>query len=259
MVIRLSQGQLSLLEICPRKFQHSYLDQLGSLTPVEQQERLIWGQQFHRLMQQHELGLPLTVSSDEAAPLKNHVEALVKAAPEIFHTPNVLLRQSEHRRTVEFAGYLLTVVYDLLILEDRRAQILDWKTYPRPTQSRSLERNWQTRLYPFVLAETTDYRPEDISITYWFVQGRAEDGEAAQPQHLTFRYSPTQHQRDRQDIARLLGQLTQWRLAEEPFPQVDPSQGYCTSCPFAIRCRRSGYEQNDGISLTLAEIQEVTL
>ncbi|MDX2216351.1 MAG: PD-(D/E)XK nuclease family protein [Oculatellaceae cyanobacterium bins.114] len=263
MVMRLSQGQLSLLETCPRKFQHTYLDQLGSLTPLEQQERLIWGQQFHLLMQQHELGLPLVSFQDVTAPLQQCVQALIETAPNLFDSTEALLRQSEHRRTVEFEGYLLTVVYDLLILEAQRAQILDWKTYPRPAQSRSLERNWQTRLYPFVLAETTHYRPEDISMTYWFIQGRQDqEGEGqvkVTPEHLTFHYNTDQYQRDRQDITHLLSQLTQWQAAQQPFPQVEESTGYCNQCPFAIRCRRHGTHQNTVNPLTLADIQEVAL
>ena len=41
--MRLSQGQLNLLERCPRQFQHTYLEQLGSPINPEQQERQTWG------------------------------------------------------------------------------------------------------------------------------------------------------------------------------------------------------------------------
>jgi hypothetical protein len=57
--LRLSQGQLNLLETCPRKFQHIYLEQLGSPTTPEQQAHQAWGSRFHLLMQQRELGLPI--------------------------------------------------------------------------------------------------------------------------------------------------------------------------------------------------------
>lgn len=259
MVIRLSQGQFNLLEICPRKFQHTYLDQLGSLTSLEQQERFEWGNRFHLLMQQHELGLPITAFKVAEEPLQRSAEALIAAAPDVFDNPTALFRQSEYRQTIELEGYLLTVVYDLLILQPQHAQILDWKTYPRPTQRRSLERNWQTRLYPFVLAETSGYSPEAISMTYWFVQGSAAENAPAQPQSLTFHYSTRQYQRDRQDITDLLTQLTQWRSTQQPLPQVEESKGYCAECPFAIRCQRTRQSLNHGLTLTLDEIQEVAL
>jgi hypothetical protein len=56
------------------------------------------------------------------------------------------------------------------LIADDLAQILDWKTYPKPQNRRWVEQNWQTLLYPYVLAETSDYLPEQISMTYWFVQ-----------------------------------------------------------------------------------------
>ena len=63
--IRLSQAQLNTLEACPRLFQHLHLDQLGSPVPPEQQESLTWGSQFHLLMQQQALGLPVEALVDD--------------------------------------------------------------------------------------------------------------------------------------------------------------------------------------------------
>jgi ATP-dependent exoDNAse (exonuclease V) beta subunit len=59
---------------------------------------------------------------------------------------------------------LLTVIYDLLIEAEDNAQILDWKTYPQPKEQNRLAKDWQTRLYLYVLAETSDYLPEQISM-----------------------------------------------------------------------------------------------
>ena len=162
--MRLSQGQLNLLERCPRQFQHIYLDQLGSPANPEQKERQTWGSRFHLLMQQRELGLPIESLVQEDPQLQCWMTAFASAAPEIL-TPdtNNQFRESEHCRTLQVQDYLLTVVYDLLIADDRTAQILDWKTYPKPQNKRKLEQNWQTRLYLYVLAETSDYLPEQIS------------------------------------------------------------------------------------------------
>lgn len=221
-MMRLSQGQLTLLATCPRRFQHLYLDQLGSPTSFEQQEHQTWGTQFHLLMQQHELGLPIVQAGLTDDRLYQCVQALVRTAPEIFD-PNVSFRQSEHRRTLEVAGYLLTVIYDLLVLKDDSAQIFDWKTYPRPENPHWLARNWQTRLYLFVLAETSDYSPDQISMTYWFVQAQSTPSAPIHPQNFKFRYSQALHEQTRQDLTRLLSQLTQWiqRYQEgESFPQI---------------------------------------
>lgn len=258
--MRLSQGQLNLLERCPRQFQHTYLEQLSSPTTPEQQERQTWGSRFHLLMQQRELGLPIESLVQEDPQLQRWMTAFASAAPEILTPTNQTFRESEHCRTLQVQDYLLTVIYDLLIASDRSSQILDWKTYPKPQNKLKLEQNWQTRLYLYVLAETTDYLPEQISMTYWFIQ--SED----KPQSLTFTYNNTQHQLTGQRLNRLLNQLTYWLQQyeqKEPFPQVSEDRDCCGSCQFVTRCDRDHFEQQEAIIQdllpSLADIQEVPL
>lgn len=263
---RLSQGQLNLLETCPRKFQHIYIDQLGSPTSPEQQESLAWGSRFHLLMQQRELGLSVDQLVAEDEPLQRCLTAFTKAAPEILFPHPQTFRQSEHRRTLNFQGYLLTVIYDLLILDQQQAQILDWKTYPRPQNQRWLAQDWQTRLYLFVLAETSDYSPEQISMTYWFVKPQDNQGDSLKPQSLKFPYNRSLHDRTHQDLHLLLNHLTNWlkRYEEtaEPFPQVVETED-CDRCHFTVRCQRHPEMQEHSFNQSwlpdLAEVQEVSL
>ncbi|MEP0871110.1 PD-(D/E)XK nuclease family protein [Trichocoleus desertorum AS-A10] len=242
--LRLSQGQLNLLESCPRKFQHIYLEQLGSPSTPEQQAHQSWGSRFHLLMQQRELGLPIDAIMAEDAQMQHCVSTLLAAVPEIvgLATPSdATWRQSEHRRTCSVQGYPITVIYDLVMLEEQQARILDWKTYPRPPQQNWLAHNWQTRLYPFVLAETSAYLPEQISLTYWFVQAQDDPTKAPLPQSLTFPYSSTWHEQTRQELTQLLQQLTDWLeqyQQGEPFPQVNVAIERCDDCQFSGRCQR---------------------
>lgn len=115
--MRLSQGQLNLLERCPRLFQHTYLDQLGAPASPEQQERLTWGSRFHLLMQQRELGLPIEPLVQQDTQMQSWMTAFASAAPEILTSDlhSQTFRESEHCRTLQVQDYLLTVVYDLLI------------------------------------------------------------------------------------------------------------------------------------------------
>ena len=154
--MRLSQGQLNLLERCPRQFQHTYLDGIISPTSLEQQERLSSGSCFHLLMQQRELGLPIDAIVKENEQLQGWMNAFTGAATEILTTASDgEFRESEHCRTLQVEEYLLTVIYDLFIARDDTCQILDWKTYPKPQDRRKLAQNWQTLLYQYVLAETS--------------------------------------------------------------------------------------------------------
>lgn len=250
-MMRLSQTQLNLIEACPRRFQHSFLEQLGSPLTAEQQARLSWGTKFHRMVQQYAIGLPVTMQDaidPEVAQLQACVRSLVSAAPALFTTD--VYSHSEYRRTWEFQGHLFTVIYDLLLMGDE-AQIFDWKTYARPQRSNSFAQNWQTRLYPLALTMTTDYQPEQISMTYWFVQPE----ETSEPQSLTFRYSVAQRDRDLQELGRLLDRLATWLQTYaqgNPFPQTT-AQSACHGCSFVRRCQREDTTQS------LSDVQEVGL
>lgn len=259
-MLHLSQSHLTLLGTCPRKFQHLFLDQLGFPIAQEQQERLNWGDRFHRLMQQRELGLPLQNLVPVDQPIQQSMEAFVQAAAQVFQEDANAVRQSEHRRTLQVQGHLLTVIYDLLILSEQQAQILDWKTYPRPFRSHELAQRWQTRLYPFVLAETSHYAPEQISMTYWFIQ--ASDP-TPKPEFYQFLYSSALHQQISQELAELLHQLTEWLQryeTGEPLPQATEATGHCATCSFAMRCQRMPTGQTPLLQLPdITEIEEIVL
>ncbi|MDX2229613.1 MAG: PD-(D/E)XK nuclease family protein [Leptolyngbyaceae cyanobacterium bins.349] len=234
--LRLAQNHLTLLETCPRKFQHWVLDQLGIPEAVEQQERLRQGARFHLLLQQWLMALPIAPMLQADKQLHQWMEAFQAAAPQILDEG---VQQPESDRLLEWAGYLLTVRYDLLILGNEHAKILDWKTSTRPKQAQKLEHHWQTRLYRFVLAETSRYLPEQISMVYWFFQSNPQDGT---PHSLTFQYNSRKHEETRQDLQRLLSQLTEWLTqyqAGQAFPQVGWGSPQCEDCSFAARCERA--------------------
>jgi len=259
-LLRLSQGQLNLLEACPRKFQHTYLEQLNSPANPEHEERQTLGSRFHLLMQQREMGLPIDSILQADPQLQRWMAGFTDAAPEILMsaTDNQTFRESEHYRTLQIQNYLLTVVYDLLIADNQQAQILDWKTYPKPLHKRKLESNWQTRLYMYVLAETSAYSPENISMTYWFVQSEGK------PQNIKFTYNTAQHLKTAKKLKQLLNQLTDWLEDYQnniQFPQVPEGSKMCDYCTFAKRCDRTTVTEetaNESL-LNLESIQEVSL
>jgi len=267
--MRLSQGHLNLLSTCPRKFQHTYLEQLGVPATIEQQERLTQGTRFHQLMQQWQLGLPVEPLLQADAQLQQWFTAFRgEAATILAIADSHLWQQSEHSRTLEFQGYLLTVVYDLLLATDREAKILDWKTYPRPQRPQWLVQSWQTRLYLFALAETSSYPPEQLAMTYWFFQSQGAIG--SEPQSFRIAWDSASHAQTHQDLTTLCIQLTQYleRYAMgEPFPQLPATGRECTTCNFASRC----FGITSGLSVRspqshplssmpdLADIQEIPL
>ncbi|MBE9076721.1 PD-(D/E)XK nuclease family protein [Romeria aff. gracilis LEGE 07310] len=238
-LLPLSQGQLTLFEACARKYQYIYQDGLTVPIGPEQQARTDWGSQFHQLMQQQELGLPVEPLVTADPELRASFSTLQQAAPDLFTPPaEGVFRQSEHRRTLVFKHYLLTAIYDRLILSPERAEIIDWKTHLTPPPRSRLQQDWQLRLYLYVLAETTQLPPEQISMTYWFVRQRDSQTRELSPSSHRFSYDRRRHRQTEQDLTQLTEQLDQLRLQAEPFPKVARSKGLCKTCTFCMRCDR---------------------
>jgi hypothetical protein len=253
-LMTLSQGSLALLTECPRKFQYEVLEQLAAPRLPDDQERMQQGAQFHALVQQWQLGLPVESLAHASPHLERWFAAFRAAAPEMLTiAPNPPDSESsdperyvECDRTLFLAGYLLTVRYDVLLRTAEQAQILDWKTYPRPAAAEKLCHTWQTRLYLFVLAETSPYQPEQLYMLYWFFQDAAASGSQAASgavQQLRCGYSRRQQDQTRQALTGLLTQLTDWRshyAQGQPFPQLGIAKQHCETCPFSLRCFGGG-------------------
>lgn len=253
--MRLSQGHLSLLETCPRHFQHQILDQL-SLKSLswEQEERLRSGSEFHQIMQQRSLQLPIEMLLTEDSQLNRWFRAFENAEPTLFTAKlaakdetdldeadldEARFAESEHVRTIARLGHSLVVVYDYVVLKSKTALILDWKTYGKPDRSQSIRESWQSRLYPYVLHESSHYEADHIEMRYWFFQS---DGTA---QRLSLPYSHATHAETDRRLTLLLIQLNHWLTAYTdhgiPFPQTQQFD-HCDRCDHAMRCGRSDSE-----------------
>jgi hypothetical protein len=253
-LVRLSQSHLNLLSVCPPKFQQIYLDNLGSIPDPKQQESMQWGNHFHLLMQQRELELPIESLLASDSELSTSVNDLIEAVMEVLASKDDW-REAEHCRTLGYGDFVLTVIYDLLVAQADKAIILDWKTYRKPQKRSNLANNWQTRLYLYVLAETSEYIPEQIQMTYWFVK-------SGKPQNVTFNYSQVLHQQTEQDLSTLLTQLETW-LQNYHRHQIDLThQPDCQSkCPYS---QLTGEETtsptlHQELMETIQEIQEISL
>ena len=259
-MLRLSQGQLTLLDACPRRFQHSILESLTVPLTPELLAGQQWGDRFHLLMQQREMGLPIAPVLSHDDGLQRCLEQLITQAPALFDHNGETFRQSESGRSLIFNGYWFTVVYDLLRQWGDRAEIVDWKTYLNPKNRAYLQQDWQTRLYLYVLVETTPLQPDQVAMTYWFVRARHPETQVPHPQRVHIPYSQENHKQTQQDLERLTNQLTQLLEANEPFPQLSLEDPKCPACPFAIRCQRGGDQLAGGSQLPdLTAIEEVAI
>lgn len=259
-LFRISQGHLNLLATCPRKFQHTYLEKITIPINPQNEKYQILGSRFHLLMQQQEMGLPIDSLKNTDDQLENWINDFNHTAPEILNPKpeNQNFRESEHYRTLQIQDYLITVIYDLLILEPDQAKIFDWKTYREPLKKDDLVKNWQTKLYMYVLAETSDYLPNNISMTYWFVQSQNKH------KNITINYSLREHQKTEQKLTEILNKLTNWLTAyhqNRPFPQQTISQELCNKCQYNSLCYNleNNSLPDSEILSNIATIEEISI
>jgi CRISPR/Cas system-associated exonuclease Cas4 (RecB family) len=236
--IQVSQSSLNLWQACPRKFQHQVLDNFH--LPSELNMKMEQGSRFHLLMQQRELGLDITDLAASDPQLQNWIEAFE-------HNPPVTIegdRYSEHLRTHRLCTNILTAIYDLLILGTNQAQILDWKTHNQPISKAVLQSNWQTRLYLYLLVATSDYLPEQISMSYWF----ANTGTT-----VAIAYNQQDRNQTYQELIQILSEMNEADRANY-YPQLPLGSERCTKCEFKYRCERSLNFINLGAISTFPEV-----
>ena len=257
--MRLSQTHFISLEYCPRLFQYQWIEQLGlTVEAIDPEDSVRSGSEFHQLVQQRSLSLPIDAWLLANPQLQQWWTALTRAEPSLFGEDALQFQASEQVRTWECLGQTLVVVYDWVQFRTDRAVILDWKTYPKPEKPQWVAKNWQSRLYPFVLMQTSDYSAEQIEMRYWFLEPNA--------QPLRLPYNSEQATATERDLTTIVTQLNQNLAAYEadqtPFPQTD-DRDRCQDCLHRVRCGRAASgSANPAIEpelqgVTWAEIPEI--
>jgi len=175
-----SQSSLQDYLDCARRFELRYIQKQRwpavQTEPVMEFERHMQiGTRFHRLVQQHVLGIPddvLEAGIDDPDLLK-WWQVFLHHAP-LKELPGLLL--PEYRLAAIFEGQRLVAQYDLLSVHaGKSAVILDWKTSSRRTLSSYLQERIQSRLYPFLLVLAGErlnngvpFKSEQVQMRYWF-------------------------------------------------------------------------------------------
>lgn len=214
------------------------------------------GREFHRLVYQHQIGIPSeTLSGLATEPdlrdwwqsyTDHPVEDLTEARlPElVFSAP--------------MGSSRLLAKYDLLsIRPGGEAIIVDWKT-SKARSNRWLKARMQTRVYRYLLVRAGSslnsgqpIDPGRVEMVYWF----AEDPD--RPARLE--YDADQYQEDETFLSRLIEQIE--GLPVEGFELTD-DLSRCRFCPYRSLCdrgERPGRLQDYEGELDVAELGELEL
>lgn len=232
-----SQTSLQDAVECLRRFELKYLlrQRFPALTvdDIESYERdTRLGEQFHRLVHQHLVGIPseLLQSYVQDEPMRNWLDAyLVNGLTDVPEN-----RYPEMTLAVSIGHYTLMAKYDLLAIDDsgNRAIIIDWKTSSRLPTVSQLERRLQTIVYRYVLASGglhlnngRSIDPNNIEMRYWYV---AQGGT-----RVALPYSQVQYEADSRFLSEFLDSLSERRV----FPMVE-NERICKFCVYRSLCNR---------------------
>lgn len=252
--LHLSQYRLNAFETCQRKFQLTAVSRLAwpSAPPdAALAAAFARGEQFHRLLEQHFVGMPVAID----AALDPDVRRWWRA----FHAdpPAVPGRDAfpEVSLTTPIGAHFLFGRFDLLTLTADGAHIFDWKTERKPRPAHQLRDAWQTRLYLAMLAKGAEafgrtFAPEQIALTYWFAN--------APQQSVTLRYDSTWHQRNWAELTALVERLDRRLDASDAIWPLTDELSHCAKCPYRAYCGRQTTPVVPDVSEWEAAVEELT-
>ena len=244
----LSQSSLQDYVDCPRRFYLRYLQRLSypaieSEPALENEKHIQEGEYFHRLAQQYWVGIP----PEQISKLANS-EHLKKWWGNFLNDQDLSgLREadptglySEYTLSAPLREFRLLAKYDLIVIENNKATIYDWKTYRKRPRNEWLSARMQTRVYRALLVNAgahlnhgKPFKPEQIEMVYWFADFPNDPAR--------FNYTSAQYQRDWDLLLKLADEIKvameQAEKDASPFPLTD-DQTKCPYCTYRSYCER---------------------
>ena len=264
-----SQGSLQDYVDCHRRFQLRYLLRQAwpavESEPVLESERFMQqGARFHRLVQQHLLGVPAerlaVFAQDEDLERwwNNYLQVKNPSGVE-----KVKAFYPEISLSAALGGFRLVAKYDLVVAgDDDRLVIVDWKTSRKRTKRKWLAERLQSRVYPYLLVRAggqllaragamhggkehrlgkehslgKEHRmqralhldnPEQVQMVYWFAEF------PDQPEQI--KYNQSQYEHDESFLKSLIAEIE--RRKENDF-DLTPDPKRCAYCVYRSLCDR---------------------
>lgn len=237
-----SQSSLQDFETCARRFKLRYLDRLRwpaiESEPVTEAERLArLGADFHRLVQQHLVGLDVDILTATLETVEPDLQTWWQSY--LAHRPAGLDEAQTYPEltlSTPLRGYRLLARFDLLAVHaDGTFLIIDWKTARHKPARQVLARRIQTRVYPYVLATAgaaynagQPLAATAIKMMYWYPHFPTE------PE--LFEYGPKLQQRDEQFLSDLIERV-KYAADNSDFPLTADNKP-CRYCIYRSLCDR---------------------
>lgn len=126
------------------------------------------GEQFHLIMQQSLMGMPIDSLLNNHSQLKQWFSGLQFLAPEIWCEEANTGKSYSHQVDYFYGDVILTSTFDLLISNSEQLEIVNWTTDTHFSLT-DIQWQWRTDLDLFLMAQTDTYLPEEIQLNYWLL------------------------------------------------------------------------------------------
>ena len=234
----LSQSSLQDYMDCAQRFKLRYLDRLSypaleTEPTLENEKHQQEGEYFHRLVQQHLIGIPADqISKFANTPNLQRWWENFQNSPELNALKDLPGLYPEANLSAPLGKYRLLAKYDLIALRDGKVTIYDWKTYRKRPRNEWLSARMQTRVYRALLVHAgahlnggKPFEPEQIEMVYWFADFPDDPAR--------FPYTSLQFQRDWD----LLNKLSDEVGSVSSYPLTEDRQK-CLFCTYRSYCER---------------------
>jgi CRISPR/Cas system-associated exonuclease Cas4 (RecB family) len=249
-----SQSSLQDYTDCPRRFQLRYIEQLKwpaveSEPMLENEHRQQEGQLFHRLVQQHHIGLPAYKLTPLAstANLRRWWEHYLRFDFQLGDAAQF----TELALSAPIGSFRLVAKFDLVAVKDGKATIYDWKTSIKRPRDEWMAVRMQTRVYRALLVQAgahlnggKPFEPEGVEMVYWYADYPNEPAR--------FPYNAAQFKRDWDGLSDLINAIDNHRVF-----QMTEDEKKCAYCPYRSYCNRgveAGRGSEDEAEFTEPEI-----
>lgn len=234
----LSQSSLQDYVDCAQRFKLRYLDRLSypaveTEPALENEKHQQEGEYFHRLVQQHLIGIPAEqIARFANTPNLRRWWENFQNAKDLTGLVDLSGLYPEATLSAPLGKYRLLAKYDLIAIQDGKATIYDWKTYRKRPRNEWLAARMQTRVYRALLVNAgahlnngKPFEPEQIEMIYWFADFPEEPAR--------FPYTTAQFKRDWD----LLVKLSEEVATVSSYPLTEDRQK-CAFCTYRSYCER---------------------
>jgi hypothetical protein len=233
----LSQSSLQDYMDCAQRFKLRYLDRLSypaaeTEPTLENEKHQQEGEYFHRLVQQHLIGIP----AEQIARFANTTN--LQRWWENFQNSKDLGFEGlpglypEATLSAPLGKYRLLAKYDLIAVQNGKAVIYDWKTYRKRPRNEWLAARMQTLVYRALLVQAgghlnngKPFEPEQIEMVYWFADFPEEPA--------CFPYTTAQFKRNWDTLLKLSDEVG----SASSYPLTEDRQK-CLFCTYRSYCER---------------------